>query len=306
VSPAWYTGYIYTWSPSVSLDNSTTSTVVFTAGDSTNLILTVTTSAGCTGVDSAELIVYPSNFVNYDTSISVCPGEIVQLLPMAVDGLAGYTWHPGLYLSDSTSSAPWVHAITTQFYWAVAVNQYGCFDTATANITVRPAAVLNLGDSVTLFPGESYQLSPQTNCVNFMWSPPGGLSNPYISNPLATPVINTKYVVYGSTEWGCITSDSINIYIDEESELALPNAFTPGHGPNNVFKVLKRGIANLTYFRIYNRWGNLIFETTNIDEGWDGTYHDVPQMFGVYVYEVEAVTSTGKVFHKAGNVTLIR
>ena len=306
VTPAWYTGYIYTWSPSVSLDNSITSTVVFTAGDSTNIILTVTTPAGCKGVDSAELIVHPSNFVNYDTSISVCPGGAVQLTPMALNGIGSYTWHPGMYLSDSTSPAPWVYAITSQHYWAVVVNQYGCFDTVSANITVRPAAVLNLGDSVTLFPGETYQISPQTNCVNFVWTPPAGLSNPYVSNPLATPLINTKYVVYGTTEWGCSTSDSINIYISEESELALPNAFTPGNGPNNVFKVLKRGVANLSYFRVYNRWGNLVFQTSNIDEGWDGTYHDVPQPFGVYVYQVEAVTSTGKVFQKVGNVTLIR
>ena len=306
VSPTWYTNYTYTWSPSVALDNSGTPTVVFTAGDSTNLIVTVTTPAGCIGVDSAEIIVHPADFVNYDTTMAVCPGDSVQLFPVSFGGPATYMWHPGFYLTDSTTAAPWVHAITSQYYWAVATNQYGCLDTVSAHITVRPGAVLYLVDSVTLYPGESYQLSPQTNCVNFEWTPAGGLTDPYISNPIATPTINTKYVVYASTEWGCKTEDSINIYIDAESLLALPNAFTPGSSVNSVFKILKRGIATLNSFRIYNRWGNLVFETSNIDEGWDGTYHGTPQPYDVYVYQVDAVTSTGKVFHKAGNVTLIR
>ncbi len=306
VDPQWYAHYTYSWSPSVSLDNSGTATVVFTAGDSTNIIVTVTTPAGCIGVDSAQLIVHPSDFVNYDTTMAVCPGDSVQLFPVPYDGIATYKWHPGFYLSDSTASAPWVHPITSQFYWAVATNQFGCFDTVSAHITVRSGAVIYLEDSVTLYPGESFQLSPQTNCVSFLWTPAGGLTNPYLSNPVASPEISTKYVVSGYTEWGCMVTDSISIYIDAESLLALPNAFSPGNGPNNLFKILKRGMADLNYFRIYNRWGNLVFETNNIDAGWDGTYNGKPQPLGVFVYEVEAVTSTGKIFHKAGNVTLLR
>ncbi len=306
VNPTWYMGYTYAWSPAVSLDNSGTATVVFTAGDSTNIILTVTTPAGCIGVDSAEIIVHPGNFVNFDSSFAVCPGDSVQLFPVANPGPATYVWHPAMYLTDSTSSAPWVHPITSQYYWAVATNQYGCLDTVSANITVRSNAVLYLPDSITLYPGESYQLSPQTNCTSFEWTPPGGLSDAYISNPVATPEISTKYVVYGYTEWGCKTKDSINIYVDAESLIALPNAFTPGNGVNTLFKVLLRGEATLNYFRIYNRWGNLVFTTSDISAGWDGTFHGQPQPYDVYVYEIEAVTSTGTVFHKAGNVTLIR
>jgi gliding motility-associated-like protein len=75
---------------------------------------------------------------------------------------------------------------------------------------------------------------------------------------------------------------------------------------NNEFKIIKRGIANLNYFRIFNRWGNMVFETTNIDEGWDGTYKGVPQNIGVFVYQVQAVTQSGKIFTKQGNVTLLR
>jgi gliding motility-associated-like protein len=88
--------------------------------------------------------------------------------------------------------------------------------------------------------------------------------------------------------------------------LALPNAFSPGTGINNLFKIIKRGEATLNYFRIYNRWGNLVYESSNIDEGWDGTYNGKPQPFDVYVFEIEAQTGNGTIFHKHGNVTLVR
>jgi gliding motility-associated-like protein len=174
------------------------------------------------------------------------------------------------------------------------------------NAVVYSGAVIYLGDSVTLYPGETYQIQPQTNCTSFSWFPPAGLDNAHISNPLASPQISTKYVVHGQTEWGCKAADSISIYVDPETLLAIPNAFTPGNGPNNEFKIIKRGIATLKYFRIFNRWGNMVFETDNIDKGWNGEYNGVPQPFGVYIYEIEAVTSTGRTFQKHGNTTLIR
>jgi gliding motility-associated-like protein len=114
------------------------------------------------------------------------------------------------------------------------------------------------------------------------------------------------YIVHAVTEYGCKTTDSLEINVDPETILALPNAFSPGSGPNSEFKIIKQGIATLNYFRIFNRWGNLVFETTDIDKGWDGSYKGTPQPFDVYVYEVEAITSTGQVFNKHGNLTLIR
>jgi len=62
----------------------------------------------------------------------------------------------------------------------------------------------------------------------------------------------------------------------------------------------------LKYFRIFNRWGEMVFETTDIEKGWDGTFSGTPQPFGVYVYQVSAETSTGKIIEKHGNTTLIR
>jgi gliding motility-associated-like protein len=142
--------------------------------------------------------------------------------------------------------------------------------------------------------------------VYFSWFPPQGLNDPYISDPIAMPEVSTKYIVAASNEWGCKITDSIDIFINPESLLAVPNAFTPGNGVNANFFIIKRGIVTLNYFRIFNRWGNLVYESSNIDAGWDGTYKGTPQPFDVYVYEIEAVSSAGQTFNKHGNVTLIR
>jgi gliding motility-associated-like protein len=166
---------------------------------------------------------------------------------------------------------------------------------------------LFLGDSVTLYPGDTYQISPQTNCVTFQWFPPQGLNDPYASNPIANPEVSTNYVVTGLTEWGCPARDSINIYVEGESVIAVPNAFHPGSTGNNAtFKVIVKGEASLNYFRVYNRWGNMVFESKDMSKGWDGTYNGQPQPVGVFVYDVQAVTSKGTLINKHGNITLVR
>lgn len=305
VLPAWYSHYSYTWSPAANLDNTTLSAAIYTATDTFNhtIVLTVKTPAGCIGIDSVTLILHPGNFARLDSDVAICPHDSVQFNPM---GGVSYVWHPAMYLSDSTAARPWIHAITNQHYSVIATSQFNCKDTLGVNVTVHPAAIINIGDSARIFPGESYQLAPLTNCSDFLWSPPAGLSNRYISNPVATPEINTKYILQGITEWNCKTKDSINIYVDEGAVIDVPNAFSPGSGVNNYFTVIKRGLATLSYLRIFNRWGNLVYESKNIDAGWDGKYNGVPQPFGVFVYELEAVTNKGVVIHKRGNITLIR
>lgn len=305
VTPTWYTHYGFSWSPGQYFDDSTASTVVYTPGNTMEIYVTVTTPAGCKSEDSAMITVYPDSFALLDTIVHICPHDSAQLLPVSTDPLTTYQWYPSLYIDDVTAERPWVKALTSQTYYAIATSQYGCHDTLHATVVVHPAGIMYLDDSVTIYPGESYNLVPQTNCTSFIWFPPAGLTNPYISNPVATPPVNTKYIVHGTTQWGCPAVDSINIYMSEESILDVPNAFVPGSA-NSVFRVITRGLVSLHYFRIFNRWGNMIYESNNIAAGWDGTYKGVPQPYGVYVYEVEAETSTGRVVKKHGNVTLIR
>ena len=309
VTPSWYTHYSYNWSPGGDLDDSTIQNAVYTAGDSGKIVLTVSTPHNCIGKDSIIIHVHASDSAVLNLTVHVCPHDSVRLMPISKDPGTIYRWHPGLYLNDSMASSPWVYPITSQHYVGIAYSQYNCRDTVHAYVLVDASAEIYLGSaSTTIYPGESYQIPTQTNCTSFAWFPPSGLNSASISAPIATPQISTKYIVNASTEWGCKITDSIEIDVSTETLLAVPNAFTPGNGsgPNNTFKLDKRGIAKLNYFRIYNRWGNKVYESTDIDAGWDGTYKGVAQSYDVYVYQVEAVTSAGRTFSKSGNVTLIR
>jgi gliding motility-associated-like protein len=264
------------------------------------------TVAGCPSViDSIRVVVNPKPTVTVSEGATVCPRESLVMTATNPDAIAYYRWYPDLYLSDTSGPVVTTRPETNMEYMVVSTNMYGCTDTATVNVVVKAAAVIHLEDSVTLYPGESYQINPQTNCMTFSWTPAGGLDNRLISNPTATPGISTKYIVTGITEWGCRTRDSISINLADDAVLTVPNAFAPG-STNTKFKIIKRGLATLNYFRIYDRWGVMVYESKDIEDGWDGTFKGVPQPLGVYIYDLSATTRNGTIFKKAGNLTLLR
>jgi gliding motility-associated-like protein len=225
---------------------------------------------------------------------------------MTGNGLSSFRWHPDFGISDNRSYDPVVSPTSTQTYMVTAIDTNSCNDTGYVKVTVHPKATVFLPDSITIYPGESYQMDPEGNAAYYSWFPPVGLSKTTISNPMAQPQVNTRYFVTATTEAGCTATDSINVIVDAESIISLPNAFSPGSNPNAEFKVLRRGDASLKSFTIFNRWGAKVFETSDINQGWNGQFKNEPQPMGVYIYVVEGTTASGRKFTKQGNVTLIR
>ena len=305
VSPGWYPFYAYDWQPSAVLENPTTPAVIFFGQQDEDVVLTVRTPAGCIGRDTARITVRQGNFATLSPiDTAICPNDTVQFI---ATGGVDYNWTPGIYLSDSASATPVARAITDMDYTLLVTDQYGCFDTLYTGIIVHPEAVLELGEPRTIYPGEGITANPATNCLYFSWQPPLGLSSDSMANPTIQPPVNTRYFVTAATENGCIATDSLDIIVSAESLLNVPNAFTPASaGPNNTIKVERLGAATLNSFRIYNRWGTKVFESADINQGWDGSYNGQPQPMGVYVYIVEATTASGRRFNKQGNITLIR
>jgi len=306
VTPDWYQKYIYSWTPVADVNISTRKQAIFIVDSTATLTLKVTTPAGCTGSDSINILVHQGNFGKLLTfaDTGVCP--LISPLQILADGGVSYHWSPEFSINNASIANPQVIPVSNTIYTGIITDQYGCHDTLTANIIVYPRAVLELEDSAVIYPGESYEIKPMGNALHYKWSPPIGLSSDSVANPIAQPAVNTLYKVTATTENGCSVTDSINLYVDPNTLLALPNAFLPGYGPNGELKIIKRGIATLKYFRIFNRWGVEVFSTSDIDKGWNGTFDGTPQPVGVYVYIVEAYTNTGSEFKKQGNVTLIR
>src|SRR5690606_26449671 len=165
---------------------------------------------------------------------------------------------------------PKANPATTTEYSVLIKDSHGCLDTHTVTVQIYPLAVIEMPDEVTIYPGETYQVQPRTNAVYFDWFPPSGMNDPKVSDPVFNPDVRTRYFVTATTENGCMVVDSIDVLV-EGTVIDMPNAFTPGNG-SSTFKATKRGIAELKEFAIFNRWGNKIFSTANIDQGWDGTY----------------------------------
>ena len=304
ITPDTFSSYTYSWTPPNAFNFANIKDPIYTATDTVTLTLTVTTPAGCRGTDDRIINVIPNNFITISNDTALCTGVTTQL---HVSGGDLYHWTPAQFLSNDTIPDPIAFPLSTTLYTVYATNNtYGCRDTAQVLVTVYPTALVSLPDTVTLYPGDSYQINPGGNCLYFQWFPPAGLSNANIANPVAMPAVNTRYFVTATTEAGCATHDSIDINVSLESTIDMPNAFSPGSNPNPIFKPAHTGNVTLNYMRIFDRWGQQIFETNDINKGWDGTYNGKPQGLGVYIYVVEAKLPSGRIFRKEGNLTLLR
>jgi len=307
VTPANY-NFNLAWTPGSSLDKPNTANPIFTANTvgTQTLKLVASTSAGCADSDQVDLTVFPAKFLTVSNDTAICAGDSVQL-HLAATGAKTFNWFPDMNISNNAGLDPYVWPTTTQTYHIYGIDTNSCADTEAVTVTIKPAAVLDIPDSVHLYPGQSYHIQPGGNCLYYTWFPNVGLDRYDVSNPLAAPAVNTRYYVNAMTEAGCATTDSIDIIVMPDSYLDVPNAFTPGAGGiNNLLKPIHLGDATLKVFAIYNRWGVKMFETKDINQGWDGTYNGQPQPMGVYIYNLEATTPAGRTFTKQGNVTLVR
>jgi len=304
INPDTFSGYRYSWSPANVLTATNVRNPVFYGTDTVTLTLEVTTPAGCRGSAQRVINVIPNNFIVISADTGICPGSSVQLQASGGDT---YRWVPSIDLDNDTIANPIARPSTSTLYTVYASNNlYGCSDTQQVMVTVFPNAVISLPDTVTIYNGERYSISPGGNGLYFQWFPLAGLNAANISNPIASPTVNTRYYVTARTEPGCMVTDSMVVLVVQESDIAMPNAFSPGSAPNDKFKPVYRGPVTLKYLRIFNRWGTKVFESNDINEGWDGTLSGQPQPMGVYIYLIEAVTGDQRVFRQQGNVTLIR
>lgn len=305
VSPEWYQKYDISWVPATDVITSPKEKdMVFYGMITTDMVLLVKTPAGCTGSDTTNIVVHPGDFatVSPEGDQRLCPNDTLNF--KSTGGVI-YKWSPDLDISSTIQPDVKAYPTATTKFNLLVTDQHGCFDTFDIKVTVNPEAILDLPKDIKLHPGESVVMNPGGNGISYQWFPPVGLSDAGIANPVVKPEVNTRYIVTATTESGCMVTDSINVWMIP-SQLDMPNAFAPGNGSNNNLKIIKQGIATLKYFRIFNRWGVKVFETSNLEEGWDGRWNGEAQPMGVYVYSIEAIMDNGTPYNKQGNITLIR
>ena len=188
----------------------------------------------------------------------------------------------------------------------VAVSNDGCAsDTIRDNITIYASNAYAGRDTVVAI-NQTFQLHA-TGGELYNWSPPIGLSNASISNPIVLLQRDARYILTASTSFGCATTDTINIKAVKGPAFYVPNAFTPNaDGKNDRFRFIPIGMKEVYYFRIFNRYGQLIYTAKNSYPGWDGTIHGKLQPTGTYVWQVSGKDFNDEVQTEKGTVLLIR
>jgi gliding motility-associated-like protein len=162
-----------------------------------------------------------------------------------------------------------------------------------------------LGDSTLL---ESTILTD--NEYHYSWTPSIHLTNPDQSSTFTHPEETTTYTVKVTDSFGCYKKDTVTVYVTEricdEPYVFIPNAFTPNGDGNNDILYVRSDILEIFTFRIYNRLGELLFETSNVNNGWTGVYKGEKCTPGVYDYYLEGKCNNKEYILKKGNITLIR
>ncbi len=146
-----------------------------------------------------------------------------------------------------------------------------------------------------------------TGGTGYQWYPHNFLNNPFIANPVATLTSDQTYILTVKNSDGCEAKDTLTIKIFDHLDIYVPTAFTPDNdGKNDVLHVIAPGLKQLFYFRIFTRWGQLVFQTTDPRKGWDGRINNQFPNTGVYVWIIQGVDYLGNTIERKGTVTLIR
>lgn len=304
-------GASYIWSPATAL--SCTACPDPVASPVNNITYTVvgTDANGCHDSDKVSITVTQMQPINIGAGDTLCRGESAQL---SVSGGDSYVWLPPTGLNNSTINDPVATPDVTTTY-TVIIQQGNCFsDTGYVTVVVNPVPTVNAGADQTIYAGSSVNLFANTTyTTKYLWTPADYLSCTTCQAPVATPDRTTTYTVYVSNQYGCESKDDVTIFVKCDNSLVfMANTFTPnGDGANDRFYPQGKGITKINRFRIFNRWGEVVYDVQNItpnDEmaGWDGTYRGEQLKPDVYVYMVDATCVTGEPIQVKGDISLIR
>jgi gliding motility-associated-like protein len=280
-------GFInYQWST-----GETTQQIYVTQQDS--YFVAAKNSNNCISLDSFSVVkVNALPVINLDKNASLCSGDSRVL---EAGKAVNYLWQDG-----STKSTLTVTSIGK--YWVRVTNTAGCVGSDTTeirNILSIPADFIE--HDTAICEGMDLTLMPARQFANYLWSTGGTSAAINITTP-------GQYWLKVTDANGCQEKEYINVTSKYcVSALYVPNAFTPNNdGRNDIFKATLYGAINKFHFLIYNRFGEKVFETDDIDKGWDGWFKNVPQNTGVFAWYCEYQLKNGPIQIQKGIVTLMR
>jgi gliding motility-associated-like protein len=299
----------FAWTPATGLNNTGISNPVADPLVTTKYIVNVVLGR-CSASDSMTVNVNPAPIPDAGPDGDICYGESDTLKG---SGGMQFQWSPAIYLNTTAGASPIATPNITTTYRLSVIDALGCRSLVSDEVKVivtKPLRVYTFPFDTIAYPGDRFQLQAISEGILYSWSPSGGLSNSNIPNPVVTAGSigdDITYRVIAASARGCKGEGYVRIKVSKGPDIYVPNGFTPNaDGKNERFTPIPIGIKSYNYFRVFNRWGQIIFSTKKQYEGWDGNLGGKEQPAGVYVWMIEAVTKDNRVISKKGTVTLIR
>lgn len=287
-------GATYVWSPG----NGTGTTVNVTPSATTTYTVVGTDANGCTNTSTVTVVVNNPPTATASPDVTFCEGNSAVL---TAGGGGTYLWSNG-----ATTTSITVSPLTTTTYSVVVANTCGS-DTAFVTVNVNPLPNASAGSSVTIYQGQSTQLNASGG-GSYQWLPPNGLSCVNCQNPVASPNQTTTYCVIVTSSANCVDTACMTVFVEPLicGEVFVPSAFSPNNdGMNDILYVRGNCIVKMT-FRVYNRWGEKVYEGSDPAQGWDGTLNGKPLNSAVFVYDLIATLIDGSEVKMKGNVSLVK
>lgn len=179
----------------------------------------------------------------------------------------------------------------------------------TKNITVDIPPVGIKYPNVLAVKNKATQLSARfiANGYTYLWMPSTGLNNGALQKPIFNESNEQLYRIRLTSASGCITMDTVKVSVYDSSDIFVPKAFSPNKdGKNDLLQPFLVNITTLKFFRVYNRWGQLMFQSSDSKQGWDGMYNYKPQPLETYTWIAEGIDGNGTTIFRKGQTVLIR
>lgn len=307
-------GSTYAWFNQSSLSCLNCTTPVASPVVATTFKVEGTSIFGCKSSDSVRVMIANPFKATTSATDTLCLGESSKLLASGSDK---YSWSPSTGLNSAGIANPIARPDSTTNYRVIVSDKYQCFaDTGFVRIVVYPIPKFNIAQNHHSLPVGNSVLIKTTSSADitrYKWTPAIGLSCVNCPQPTAAPRNTTEYYVNVLNDGGCKAEDKVSVtVICNNANIFIPNTFSPnGDGMNDIFFVRGKGVAAIKAITIFNRWGIVVFQKTNINindplAGWDGTYNSGILTNDVFVYKVDVVCENNQIFSLNGNVTLIR
>lgn len=261
---------------------------------------------GCSSLDTFFLQVFPGTTISTETSYAICESETIQLNAV---GQGTFEWFPNIALSNNRIANPLSIPKDSINYKVVLTNSFGCKDSANVEINVYRKPQVFAGNDLKIETGDTIKLDKawaKGTDINITWSPNLFINPINELNPIVYPVKDIVYTLTATSNLGCgAATDEISVKVFKD--VFVPNAFTPnGDGLNDVFRIYAGDGYQVKHCDIYNRWGNKIFSSADINFSWDGRWLGQLQPSGTFVYYLELEKQNGKKIIKKGTIALIR